>query len=59
MILSPEQLRTLQFEALTDKRTIERMYSGEPGGRAMARERVERAARKLGFPLPPRAKGAK
>lgn len=57
-MLTPEQLNALYFEALTDRRTIVRIYEGEPV-KALARARVVRAALKLRYPAPPTPKAAK
>jgi hypothetical protein len=42
----------LARHALADARAIVKLYANG-GGRRLLRERVERAARELGLPLPP------
>jgi DNA-binding LacI/PurR family transcriptional regulator len=45
-------------EGLVSEKTVSRTYRGEPV-RELSRLRIERAAKELGLPLPPRQKHAK
>jgi hypothetical protein len=52
MQLDQSEVLKLAGEALTDPRTVRRAYEGE-SVKTLTRLRLERAAKELGFPIPP------
>ncbi len=50
--VTPQMLRELSAQALTDAKTTRRIYKGQPC-RPSSKERLRRAAEQLGYPPPP------
>jgi hypothetical protein len=53
MKLTAHEVRRVSVTALVDPKSVRRCYAGGPV-RTLTRLRIERAARELGFPVPPR-----